>query len=115
MQGWQTSYLGLRDLPAELSEFELQAFFSFSHAERELIERRRSESLKLGLALQIGFALERPAAEQRASGAARVAAPPWPRVTSRRPIWFRCARCTPAGAPCSITSSKHASAWVSNG
>jgi hypothetical protein len=29
MQGWQTPYLGLRDLPRELSEFELQAFFSF--------------------------------------------------------------------------------------
>ena len=27
MQGWQTSYLGLRDIPGELSEFELQAFF----------------------------------------------------------------------------------------
>ena len=26
MQGWQTSYLGLRDLPGELSEFDLQAF-----------------------------------------------------------------------------------------
>ena len=27
MQDWQTSYLGLRDLPRALSEFELQAFF----------------------------------------------------------------------------------------
>jgi hypothetical protein len=25
MQGWQTSYLGLRDMPGEISEFELQA------------------------------------------------------------------------------------------
>jgi hypothetical protein len=56
MQGWQTSYLGLRDLPSELSEFELQAFFSFSRAEQELIARRRSDSPKLGLALHIGFA-----------------------------------------------------------
>lgn len=56
MQGWQTSYLGMRDLPSELSEFELQAFFSFSRAELELIARRRSDSLKLGLALHIGFA-----------------------------------------------------------
>jgi len=53
MQGWQTSYLGVREIPRELSEFELQAFFSFSRAERELIARRRSDSLKLGLALHI--------------------------------------------------------------
>ena len=32
MQGWQTSYLGLRDMPGDISEFELQAFFSFSRA-----------------------------------------------------------------------------------
>ena len=56
MQGWQTSYLGLRDMPGDISEFELQAFFSFSRAELELIARRRSDSLKLGLALHIGFA-----------------------------------------------------------
>ncbi|MEJ8860101.1 DUF4158 domain-containing protein, partial [Variovorax robiniae] len=56
MQGWQTSYLGLRDIPGELSEFELQAFFSFSRAEHELLARRRNDSLKLGLALHIGFA-----------------------------------------------------------
>jgi hypothetical protein len=35
--------------------FELHAFFTFSQAERELIGARRGESLKLGLALQIGF------------------------------------------------------------
>jgi len=56
MQGWQTSYLGLRDMPGDISEFELQAFFSFSSAELKLIARRRSDSLKLGLALHIGFA-----------------------------------------------------------
>ena len=55
MQGWQTPYLGLRDLPRELTEFELQAFFSFSHAEFELIARRRGDNHKLGLALHIGF------------------------------------------------------------
>ena len=55
MQGWQTSYLGLRDLPRELTEFELQAFFSFSRAELELIARRRGDNHKLGLALHIGF------------------------------------------------------------
>ena len=50
MQGWQTPYLGLRDLPRELTEFELQAFFSFSRAELELIERRRGDNHMLGLA-----------------------------------------------------------------
>ena len=55
MQGWQTPYLGLRDLPRELTDFELQAFFSFSHAEFELIARRRGDNHKLGLALHIGF------------------------------------------------------------
>jgi len=55
MQGWQTSYLGLRDLPRELSEFELQAVFSFGRNELELIARRRGDNHKLGLALHIGF------------------------------------------------------------
>ena len=55
MQGWQASYLGLRDLPRELTEFELQAFFSFGRNELELIARRRGDNHKLGLALHIGF------------------------------------------------------------
>lgn len=55
MQGWHTPYLGVRDLPRELTEFELQAFFSFRRAERDLIERRRGDNHKLGLALHIGF------------------------------------------------------------
>jgi len=55
MQGWQTTYLGMRELPRELSPFELQAFFTFSPAERELIAARRGNRLKLGLALHIGF------------------------------------------------------------
>lgn len=55
MQGWQTPYLGLRNRPREPTEFELQAFFSFSRTELELIARRRGESHKLGLARHIGF------------------------------------------------------------
>jgi hypothetical protein len=55
MQGWQTPYLGQREIPRELSQFELQAFFSFSAVEHELIARRRGDSLKLGFALHIGF------------------------------------------------------------
>lgn len=45
----------MRDIPRDLSGFELQAFFTFSVAERELIEARRGDPLKLGLALHIGF------------------------------------------------------------
>ena len=55
MQGWHTPYLGLRELPREFGQFELQAFFTFGRAELELIERRRGDHHKLGRALHIGF------------------------------------------------------------
>jgi len=55
MQGWHTTYLGMRELPREISTFEMQAFFTFECAEREVIDARRSNPLKLGLALHIGF------------------------------------------------------------
>src|SRR5260370_15386941 len=55
MQGWQTTYLGMRALPREISTCELEAFFTCSPAECELIAARRGNRLKLGLALHIGF------------------------------------------------------------
>jgi hypothetical protein len=55
MQGRQTTYLGMRELPREIGTFELQAFFTSSSAERELIEARRGDRMKLGLALHIDF------------------------------------------------------------
>ena len=55
MQSWHTTYLGLRELPREISPFELQAFFTYSRPERELINARRGDTHKLGLALHIGF------------------------------------------------------------
>lgn len=55
MQSWQTTYLGLRELPREISTFELQSFFTYSRTERELINDRRGNAHKLGLALHIGF------------------------------------------------------------
>ena len=55
MHGWQTTYLGMRELPRDISGFELQAFFTFSPAERALIDARRNNAHKLGLALHIGF------------------------------------------------------------
>ena len=55
MQNWQTTYLGLKELPRELSTFELQTFFTFSRAERSVIGDRHGTTHKLGLALHIGF------------------------------------------------------------
>lgn len=55
MDTWHGPFLGLRELPHEISPFELQAFFTFSEAERAAIEERRQPAHKLGLALQIGF------------------------------------------------------------
>ena len=85
MQGWHTTFLGLRKLPHDLSAFELQAFFTLSRAEHEPIQARRGDALKLGLALHIGFL--------RMSGrlldAVRVVPPgvvvaPWQRTGHRR-------------------------------
>ena len=55
MDNWHSTFLGLKRLPRELSAFEIEAFFTFTLAERQLIEDRRQPLLKLGLALQIGF------------------------------------------------------------
>ncbi len=55
MQAWQSTFLGIRQLPKDLSAFEMQAFFTFSNAELELIQARRADTHKLGLALHIGF------------------------------------------------------------
>jgi Domain of unknown function (DUF4158) len=55
MNNWQATFLGLKQLPRALSGFEIEAFVTFTASERALIEARRGPSLKLGLALQIGF------------------------------------------------------------
>src|ERR1019366_6759476 len=55
MGNWQATFLGLKQLPRELTGFEIEAFFTFTLAERQLIEDRRRPGLMLGLALQIGF------------------------------------------------------------
>ncbi len=55
MTKWQATFLGLKHLPRDLSGFEIEAFFTFTLAERQMIEERRRPALKLGLALQIGF------------------------------------------------------------
>ena len=45
----------MRQIPRELTAFEIEAFFTFTATERQVIEQRRRPTLKLGLALQIGF------------------------------------------------------------
>lgn len=55
MQSWQTTYLGLKGFPRELSAFELQTFLTFSRAEREVIDARYGAPHKLGLVLHMGF------------------------------------------------------------
>ena len=54
MQSWHTTYLGLKDLPRELSTFELQAFFTFSRSERAVIDARyrAGERAKVGADLK---------------------------------------------------------------
>jgi TnpA family transposase len=55
MNDWQSTCLGRRSVPRDLSDFEIEAFFTFSEAEWRVIDERRSPVLKLALALQIGF------------------------------------------------------------
>jgi hypothetical protein len=55
MGNWQATFLSLKQLPRELTALEIEAFFTFTLAERQLIEDRRRPALKLGLALQIGL------------------------------------------------------------
>lgn len=55
MEHWRLPYLGLRHIPSSLNEFELATFFTFSDAERALINARRRHLYRFALALHIGF------------------------------------------------------------
>ncbi len=55
MQPWQLAFLGRRELPIELTSFELHYFFSFSDDERQAIRTRRRALNQLGAALHLGF------------------------------------------------------------
>ena len=55
MQSWQSSFLGLRAIPRDLSAFELHAFFTFDAVERRAIDACQTDTHKLGLALHVGF------------------------------------------------------------
>ena len=55
MEHWRTPYLGLREIPAGLDDFELTTFFSYSATECRIIDARRQSLHRLALALHIGF------------------------------------------------------------
>ncbi|WP_137910022.1 MULTISPECIES: Tn3 family transposase [unclassified Burkholderia] len=55
MDHWRLAYLGIRQVPRELSEFELSTFFTYSKRERTRIDSRRSDLYRLAVALHIGF------------------------------------------------------------
>ena len=55
MQGWQTTFMGMHELPRDISDFEMKAFFTFNGSEREAINARRGDAHKLGMAFHIGF------------------------------------------------------------
>lgn len=55
MDHWRTPYLGLREIPPGLDDFELTTFFSYSSSERRVIDARRQQLHRLAVALHIGF------------------------------------------------------------
>jgi hypothetical protein len=55
MDHWRMAYLGIRQVPRELSEFELNTFFTFSRRELASIDSRRSDLYRLAMALHVGF------------------------------------------------------------
>jgi hypothetical protein len=46
MDNWQATFLGLKHLPRELTAFEMEVFFTFTSADRQMIEDRRRSALK---------------------------------------------------------------------
>ena len=55
MLAWQVPYLGWRHFPAELSELEISRFFTFEPEVHRAIRSRYKDTLRLGIALQLGF------------------------------------------------------------
>lgn len=53
MQGWQTTFWGMRELPRDISDFRDEGVFIFDGAEREAINARRGGAHKLGFAMHI--------------------------------------------------------------
>jgi len=55
MPRWQQPYLGSTELPSELSQFELDLFFTFTPEELAALKTRYKPALRIGAALQLGF------------------------------------------------------------
>lgn len=55
MQIWQGTFLGRRTLPPELSDYQLQAFFSFSASDLEALKESFRPSTRIPAAIQLGF------------------------------------------------------------
>ena len=55
MQRWHQAFLGLKQIPATISTFEIDHFFTLKPAEMEAVRSRRRPLNRLGIALLIGF------------------------------------------------------------
>ena len=55
MLAWHVPFLGWRQLPAELSEFEIAHFFTLKPDGIRAVRSRYKIGLRLGAALQLGF------------------------------------------------------------
>ena len=55
MRAWQRPYLGLRRLPPELTDFEIQHFFTLDAGDRRRVRSRYKDVHRLAAALQIGL------------------------------------------------------------
>src|SRR5450631_396617 len=75
MNPWQATFFGLKRIPRELTAFEIEAFFTFTTTERQVIEQRRRAALKgIGVADRLS-ADEWPSPRCRAHRARRLVAP----------------------------------------
>jgi hypothetical protein len=55
MQHWQLPFLGLHEFPADLTEFEIRYFFTFTPHQREAILSRYGDHHRLAAAVHLGF------------------------------------------------------------
>lgn len=55
MMDWDLQYLGATYIPPNLSTVEIEHFFTLRPAELEVISKSRGASIRLGLALHVGF------------------------------------------------------------
>jgi hypothetical protein len=55
MMEWDLQYLGATYIPPNLSTVEIEHFFTLRPAELEVISKSRGASIRLGLALHVGF------------------------------------------------------------